>query len=183
MNLNHIAKKPFFDLFYAKPVMPALLRAAIYDATALNADGTARGPRGTATLKNQLAVAKSKELKLAISEVKKLKTNGNHITHMLSISDLIQLGGYAAVEYCGGPSMVFRMGREVVHGEADAVHHDAETFYNSLNIARLAKLNLPAEDFVALVGGTQTLGFRGELKKGPQSRWTMNPYVFDNTYF
>ena len=52
MNLNHIAKKPFFDLFYAKPVMPALLRAAIYDATALNADGTVRGPHGTATLKN-----------------------------------------------------------------------------------------------------------------------------------
>ena len=52
MNLNHIAKKPFFDLFYTKPCMPALLRAAIYDATALNADGTLRGPHGTATLKN-----------------------------------------------------------------------------------------------------------------------------------
>jgi catalase (peroxidase I) len=24
---------------------------------------------------------------------------------------LIQLGGYAAVEYCGGPTMIFRMGR------------------------------------------------------------------------
>ena len=52
MNLNHIAKKPFFDLFYAKPVMPALLRAAIYDATTLNVDGSVRGPRGTAALKN-----------------------------------------------------------------------------------------------------------------------------------
>lgn len=102
---------------------------------------------------------------------------------MLSISDLIQLGGYAAVEYCGGPSMIFRMGREVVHGEADAVQHEHETFYNSLNIARLSKLNLAPEDFVALVGGTQTIGFKGELKKGAQSRWTMNPYVFDNTYF
>lgn len=163
--------------------MPALLRAAIYDATAHNTDGTLRGPHGTATLKNQLAIAKSKELKLAISEIKKIKTNGNHITQILSISDLIQLGGYAAVEYCGGPSMVFRMGREVVHGEADVVHHDQETFYNSLNIARLTRMNLPAEDFVALVGGTQTIGFKGELKKGPHSRWTMNPYVFDNTYF
>ena len=93
MNLNHIAKKPFFDLFYSKPIM-------------------------------------------------------------LSVSDLIQLGGYAAVEYCGGPSMVFRMGREDVHGEADVVHHEPETFYNSLNISRLSRMNLPAEDFVALVGGT-----------------------------
>ena len=31
---------------------------------------------------------------------------------MLSYADLIQLGGYAAVEYAGGPSMVFRMGRQ-----------------------------------------------------------------------
>ena len=154
MNLNHIAKKPFFDLFYSKPIMPALLRAAIYDATTLNADGSVRGPQATATLKNQLAIAKSKEVKSAINEVKKIKTNGNHITHMLSVADLIQLGGYAAVEYCGGPSMVFRMGREDVHGEADVVHHEPETFYNSLNISRLSRMNLPAEDFVALVGGT-----------------------------
>jgi len=32
--------------------MPQLLRAAIYDATALNADGSIRGPRATAALKN-----------------------------------------------------------------------------------------------------------------------------------
>jgi catalase (peroxidase I) len=30
---------------------------------------------------------------------------------MLSYADLIQLGGYAAVEYCGGPTMLFKMGR------------------------------------------------------------------------
>lgn len=33
MNLNHIAKKPFLDYFYAKPVMSYFLRAALYDAT------------------------------------------------------------------------------------------------------------------------------------------------------
>ena len=183
MNLNHIAKKPFFDLFYARPVMPALLRAAIYDATARNSDGSVRGPHGTAALKSQIAFAKSKELKLAISEIKKLKSDGNHITHMLSVSDLIQLGGYAAVEYCGGPQMVFRMGRDVVHGEEDAVHHEKETIYNSLNADRLSKMNLAPEDFVALMGGTHTIGFKGSATKGPDSRWTMNPYVFDNTYF
>jgi hypothetical protein len=32
---------------------------------------------------------------------------------------LIQLGGYAAVEYCGGPSMIFKMGR------VDAQEHEA----------------------------------------------------------
>lgn len=44
--------------------------------------------------------------------LKDIKNHGNHITAMLSYSDLIQLGGYTAVEYCGGPAMIFRMGRE-----------------------------------------------------------------------
>jgi hypothetical protein len=33
MNLNHIAKKPFLDAFYIKPMMAHVLRAALYDAT------------------------------------------------------------------------------------------------------------------------------------------------------
>lgn len=183
MNLNHIAKKPFFDLFYSKPLMPQLLRAAIYDATTLNTDGSFRGPRATAALKGQLQHAHSKEIKTAISEVKKFANSGNHITHMLSLPDLIQLAGYAAVEYCGGPQMVFRMGRCGVYEEDDVVKHDHESYYNSLNAQRLAKMQLSPEDFVALMGGTHTLGFMSEQKKGPKSRWTMNPYVFDNTYF
>jgi len=31
--------------------------------------------------------------------------------------------------------------------------------------------------------GSFTLGFAGEEKKGAHTRWCMNPYVFDNTYF
>jgi catalase (peroxidase I) len=142
MNLNHIAKKPFFDIFYMRPIMPILLRAAIYDASALNGDGSIRGPKATAALKNQLTIAGSKELVEAMKEIKKLTTYGNHVTTMLSVSDLIQLGGYAAVEYCGGPQMVFRMGRGLVSGESDVVQHDKEVYNNSLNVDRLQKLKL-----------------------------------------
>lgn len=35
MNLNHVAKKPFIDLFYRKPYMPIFLKAALYDAGTL----------------------------------------------------------------------------------------------------------------------------------------------------
>lgn len=42
MNLNHIAKKPFFDLFYRTPCMPAMMRAALYDATLKTSAGQAR---------------------------------------------------------------------------------------------------------------------------------------------
>ena len=37
MNLNHIAKKPFFDLFYRSPCMNLMLRAAFHDAQTYNA--------------------------------------------------------------------------------------------------------------------------------------------------
>ena len=183
MNLNHIAKKPFFDLFYARPVMPQLLRAAIYDATVLNADGSFRGSRATLAIDAQQEFHHSKELRDAWHEVAQFREHGNHITEMLSYADLIQLGGYAAVEYCGGPQMVFKMGRESVFGDENAVKHEHETHYNSLIPGRLSGCKLSPADFVALMGGVHTLGFMSELKKGPQSRWVMNPYVFDNTYF
>lgn len=32
MNLNHVAKKPFFDLFIRKPCMPVFLRLAFHDS-------------------------------------------------------------------------------------------------------------------------------------------------------
>ena len=50
-------------------------------------------------------------MKVAMDIIKEAKLKGNHITEMLSMNDLIQLAGYTAVEYCGGPAMVFRMGR------------------------------------------------------------------------
>ena len=46
----------------------------------------------------------------------------------------------------------------------------------------LAQTDLSPEEFVALMGSF-TLGFNGVEKKGPHTRWCMNPYVFDNTYF
>ena len=46
----------------------------------------------------------------------------------------------------------------------------------------LSKAELKPEEFVALMGH-HTLGFVGLEKKGPHTRWCMNPYVFDNTYY
>ena len=98
------------------------------------------------------------------------------------MADLIQLGGYAAVEYCGGPSMIFQMGRTDIKSEADTIDHSAETNGSSLVIQGLAQSNLSSEEFVALMG-VNTIGFAGNEKKGPHTRWVMNPYVFDNTYY
>lgn len=143
-------------------------------------------------LQNQLSLTKGHaDLALACTEINEVYKHGNHITQMLSRSDLLQLAGYAAVEYCGGPSMIFRMGREDMVNEGDS-HASTEetsivavdTHRNSLIVSRLQseQANLSPEEFVALMG-IHTLGFEGENKKGPMTRWTQNPYVFDNTYY
>lgn len=43
-------------------------------------------------------------------------------------------------------------------------------------------MGLEPEEYVALMG-SYTLGFASDDNKGKKGRWTMNPYVFDNTYF
>ena len=66
--------------------------------------------------------------------------------------------------------------------EGDAIQHAAETHAGSLVMQGLAQSDLSPEEFVALMGSF-TLGFNGVEKKGAHTRWCMNPYVFDNTYF
>ena len=127
-------------------------------------------------------IAQSKEYSFVVKQVREIKETGNHITDKMTLADLIQLGGYAAVEYCGGPSMELRIGRTYVTSEGDAIQHEAETIGNSLAVQRLAKLGLSPEEFVALMG-SHTIGFQGEDRQGKESRWVMNPYVFDNTYY
>ena len=43
-------------------------------------------------------------------------------------------------------------------------------------------MGLSPEEYVALMG-SYTLGFANDDNKTRNGRWTMNPYVFDNTYF
>jgi L-ascorbate peroxidase len=103
---------------------------------------------------------------------------------MLSYADLIQLGGYAAVEYCGGPAMLFRMGRE------DATEHDLapEDRLPSPHepkpsmLQKMLRLGYTKRDFVAIMG-SHTIGFAHMERSGFQGRWTQNPHVFDNTYY
>ena len=104
---------------------------------------------------------------------------------MLSYSDLIQLGGLTAVEYCGGPAMIFRMGRADADESASSSSNElivSGNHENAVQVARFQRMGLNAEEYVALMG-SHTLGFANDDNKGKMGRWTMNPYVFDNTYF
>ena len=49
-------------------------------------------------------------------------------------------------------------------------------------VKKFDMMGLSAEEFVAIMG-SHTLGFASETNKSKTGRWTMNPYVFDNSYF
>ena len=78
----------------------------------------------------------SGQIKVAMDIIKNVKTHGNHITEMLSMNDLIQLAGFTAVEYCGGPAMVFRMGRTDV-SETDTTAVSTQNSSGDNNIMTL----------------------------------------------
>ena len=61
------------------------------------------GSRGLVWLENQKQIMKSTELDFAFDQLVDITQTGNHITRMLTVPDILQIGGYAAVEYCGGP--------------------------------------------------------------------------------
>lgn len=93
------------------------------------------------------------------------------------------MGGYAAVEYCGGPSMIFRMGRK------DADEHEAQPSGNLPDahhkdsiLDRMIRTGLSRQEFVAIMG-SHTIGFAKMENTGLKGRWTQNPHVFDNSYY
>lgn len=115
--------------------MVSWVRAAMYDASLRGASGNAVGPQGTMCMKAQMNIAKSPELLEVQKALKEIASDGNHITADLTGADLIQLGGYAAVEYLGGPQLVFRMGRKDVKGDSNVIQHAPETHFNSLQVS------------------------------------------------
>ena len=77
------------------------------------------------------------------------------------------------------------MGRQDVKSEGEASDALAITdgsHENAVQSNKFGTLGLSPEEYVALMG-SYTLGFANEENKGKSGRWTMNPYVFDNTYF
>ena len=81
--------------------------------------------------------------------------------------------------------MIFRMGRKDIETEGEASDALAITDASHENAVMERKFNmmgLSAQEFVALMG-SYTLGFASDDNKGKKGRWTMNPYVFDNSYF
>jgi len=82
--------------------------------------------------------------------------------------------------------MIFKMGRQDVETEGEASNALAivpDTQHeNAVIVKKFDMMGLDAAEYVAIMG-SHTLGFASEDNQAKTGRWTMNPYVFDNTYF
>ncbi len=79
----------------------------------------------------------------------------------VSITDMIYLTGQITVAHCGGPNIPYRLGRiDDAHPKDLSLRlpDDAKDSYE-LMIAKLKLLGWEAEDIVALVTGSHTLGY------------------------
>ena len=136
--------------------------------------------------KGVLNAAGNKQYMQAMDIVKETQEHGNHVTNLLSQADVLQLAGYTAVEYCGGPAMNFRMGRKDIEQEGESkdlvLNLKSQNSSGQELVTKINQMDLTPAEKVALMGSF-TLGFANDQEDTKKNRWVMNPYVFDNTYF
>ena len=185
MNIRSIARKPFFDFMYMHPIMPQLLRIAISDSLTFDVNKENSGARGHFNFSRFRKLKANTGLNKFFKFIKEIKEDGNHVTAALSISDLIQLGGASAVEYCGGPFLELRVGRQDIEDQ----HFVAEsTAFPELEMnieeirSKYSPIGFTDEEIVALFG-YRTLGFLSNKDNDKEHRWSRNPWVFDNNYY
>lgn len=185
MNLRSIARKPFFDQFFLAPTMSQMLRIALSDALSFNPNIATSGAKANFNFSKFRKSKVNSGLSKTFKVIKDLKEEGNHITERLSISDLIQLGGASAVEYCGGPCIEVKVGRSDIEDEhfaADSTNFPHLEMTAEEIRGKYSKIGLSDELIVALFG-FRTLGFVANSESHKEERWTRNPWQFDNNYY
>lgn len=84
-----------------------MLRYAWHDAGTYNKENKTGGPNGSIRHDTEFSHGANTGLDTARKNIENVKSQFPNVSY----ADLIQIGGYAAVEYAGGPRMSFRFGR------------------------------------------------------------------------
>ncbi len=184
MNISIIARKPFFDKFYKNPSMPGFLRLALSDSLSFNESAHTGGAINNFNNHSFAKLKINNGLKAYYKDVQFIHKEGNHITKMIDIADLIQLGGAAAIEYCGGPKINLKVGRphNAVNLSQTTAFPDPEFNLDDIKTKLRDNLKLSPTEIVALFG-YRTIGFLSNKENHREERWSLNPWVFDNNYY
>lgn len=175
-----VVKDSFYAVYRKDPVMSTILRYAWHDAGTFDKATKTGGPNGSIRFSGEMGHDSNKGLAFAKTHIEAQKK----LFPDIGYADLIQAGGYSAVEFCGGVPMPFRFGRtDATEAQCtkpgrlpDAnlgTDHLRDIFY---------RMGFNDQEIVALSGG-HTIGRAYTENSGFDGPWTENSAQFDNSYF
>eukprot|EP01018_Ginkgo_biloba_P037281 Gb_00437 [translate_table: standard] len=165
-------------LIQEKHCAPLILRLAWHSAGTYDIKSKTGGPYGTIRNKEELSHVANAGLGIAVKLLEPIK---EHFP-MLTYSDFYQLAGVVAVEVTGGPSIPFHPGRKDHFDSPEEGRLPEPTGGTDHLRAVFNRMGLDDQDIVALSGG-HTLGRCHKERSGYEGPWTLNPLIFDNSYF
>ena len=170
----------FWELYDTCPTFPIMLRYAWHDAGTYNKKNKTGGPNGSIRFEPEHNHDANAGLAIARSAINDMKVKFPAISY----ADLIQIGGYVAVEYAGGPAMPFRFGRQDAE-EADCTENgrlpDAKQGVDHLRFI-FNRMGFNDQEITTL-SGAHCLGGAHQDRSGFEGKWTADPKKFDNSYF
>jgi L-ascorbate peroxidase len=151
---------------------PAQLRLAFHDAGTYDVRTHSGGAHGAIHLLAELVRTENSAMIVCVD----LLTQTKAAYPAVSWADLVALGGAAAVEKCGGPTIRVGLGR--VDAAEPAPEHRLPTSDDGPTQLRalFTRLGLGSRELVAL-SGAHTLGHAGGRP------FTSQPFTFSNRYF
>lgn len=161
-----------------KNCAPLMLRIAWHSAGTYDVKTKTGGPFGTMRHPAELAHGANNGLDIAVRLLEPIKEQ----FPILSYADFFQLAGVVAVEITGGPEIPFHPGREdKPEPPPEGRLPDATKGSDHLREV-FGHMGLSDQDIVALSGG-HTLGRCHRERSGFEGPWTVNPLIFDNSYY
>jgi len=182
MDLESDVRGELDKLFDSTPCMPIMVRLAWHDAGTYDKDTKTGGANASIRFDPELSHGANAGLKIAIDLLEPIKSKFPDISY----ADLYQLASVEAIKYAGGPDIPFRLGRSDAPAPKECtpdgrlpdanerMPHLRDVFY---------RMGLNDKEIIAL-SGAHTLGRAHSDRSGFEDKaWTVNPVVFDNTYF
>ncbi|XP_072954753.1 L-ascorbate peroxidase 1, cytosolic-like isoform X1 [Typha angustifolia] len=158
---------------------PLMLRLAWHSAGTFDVKTKTGGPFGTMRFEAEQAHGANNGLEKAVRMLEPVKEQ----FQILSYADFYQLAGVVAVEVTGGPEIPFHPGRQdKSEPPKEGRLPDATKGCDHLRDVFAIQMDLSDKDIVAL-SGAHTLGKCHKERSGFDGAWTLNPLIFDNSYF
>jgi L-ascorbate peroxidase len=151
---------------------PAHLRLAFHDAGTYDVRTHSGGAHGAIHLLEEMSRSENAAMSVCLDVL----TRARAVYPSLSWADLVAIGGAAAVEMCGGPTIRVGLGR--VDATEPAPAHRLPTSDDGPTQLRVlfTRLGLGPRELVAL-SGAHALGYAGGRP------FTREPHRFSNAYF